>query len=512
MTPLLALDQVTHRFGGLTAVDDLTWEIPTGARHAVIGPNGAGKSTLLHLVAGSLNPTQGRVQFDGHDITRLGPAAHARLGIGRTWQHPAVFTHLTVADHLALARHHTSNNGGVRVGELLEHAGLHPRATTAAGHLPYGQQRLLEVVTALAAAPRLLLLDEPSAGLDEDERTHLADLITGLPPEVTVVIVDHDLDLVWRLADTVTVLDAGHHLTSGTPAQVRDDPGVKRIYLGDDHADTRRVPVARSAEPAGPALLRVCELRAGYHGAPVLTGVNLDLAAGQVLAILGRQGAGKTTMINAIAGLRRPWPPTTITLDGRQLPPGDAHRAATAGLAVVPQGRRLFAPLTVFEHLRLAEHHARRQASSSGSRQRRWSHAEILALFPALAARLRHRADQLSGGEQQMLAIARALLGNPRVLLLDEPVEGLAPTIRTQIAAVLRRVADEGLAIAVAEPNRQVTGHIADQIVVLTAGGAALCAPADTVTQADLDALLGTNAAPDRDQKGHGGLPSQVRR
>lgn len=503
--PLLRLETVGRRYGGLTAVDDVNLEIPGGARHAIIGPNGAGKTTLLQMIAGALRPTTGRILLDGHDVTRLTATAKARRGVGRTWQHPAVFTHLTVADHLALARRGgpaTAVDPGATT-TLLDSVSLRSQADTPAGRLAYGQRRLLELVTVLTSRPRLLLLDEPSAGLDDHARDRVADLIGELPSDVTLIIVDHDLDLVWRLADTVTVLNQGRHLVTGTPTQVRDDERVQRAYLGDPTADE---PVARTGGNRNPPVLQVRHLRAGYHGAPVLNDIDIDLSPGEILAVLGRQGAGKTTLLSGLAGLAAPWPPTQISVDGISLQLGNAHRAIRAGVALVPQGRRLFSSLTVDEHLQVAVHHAR----PAGSRRRgalpTWSRAQVLDLFPSLARRLVHRANQLSGGEQQMLALARALLTNPRVLLLDEPSEGLAPTVRQQIAHTLRLLADDGLAIALAEPSLSLSTQVADRIIGLANGSIALCGSTGDFTNGvqreHLDSILGTTAVPTSQRPG----------
>ena len=206
MSTLLHLDQVSRRFGGLAALHPVSIEVTAGTRHAVIGPNGAGKTTLLNLAAGTLRPTTGRIAFAGRDITRLSAPDRAWHGIGRTWQHPAVCGRLTVASNLALALTHRSDRAAramqlrrrslhARVAELVDNAGLSEYATTRAGQLPYGLQRQLELAMALAALPKLLLLDEPSAGLDPDEISRLADRLTALTADVTVLLVDHQSGL-----------------------------------------------------------------------------------------------------------------------------------------------------------------------------------------------------------------------------------------------------------------------------------------------------------------------------
>jgi branched-chain amino acid transport system ATP-binding protein len=484
---LLRVTDLGRRYGGLHALQGLTLDVPVGARHGIIGPNGAGKSTLLHLVAGTVRPSTGRIEFDGKDLSRLGPAARARRGIGRTWQHPAVFRRLTVAANvmLAVTRHALGGPArrpavAARVHDVLERTGLTEHAAVPAGQLPYGVQRLLEFAVMLAARPRLLLLDEPSAGLDPEETTRLRAAVSALPAGVTTLLIDHNLDLVWSVCDTVTVLAQGRHLATGTPEEVRADEAVRAAYLTVPQA-----PAAPRTVRVGKPLLRVSGLRAGYHGADVLAELDLEIAEGDLVAVLGRNGAGKTTLLNAIAGLVPARPPTRIELDGTVLPPGRPHRVARAGVAIVPQGRRLFA-LSVAEHLEVAAATARRDGPG-----RRWTRAEVLELLPALAGRLGHHASRLSGGEQQMLALSRALLTNPRLLILDEPSEGLAPAVVAHLATTLGVIAEEGVTVLMAEQNLDLALRVTTRALILADGRVALSAPVADLDRDRLHTLVG---------------------
>ncbi|MFD9030170.1 ABC transporter ATP-binding protein [Streptomyces sp. NPDC059567] len=204
----------------------------------------------------------------------------------------------------------------------------------------------------------------------------------------------------------------------------------------------------------------VRDLRSGYAGGVVLDGVDLDLEPGGILAVLGRNGVGKTTLISTVMGFVRPYG-GSVAVDGREIAGARVDVIARAGVGVVPQGRRVFAPLTVAEHLAIA---ARRPARGP------WTRARILDLLPRLGERLGHRGDQLSGGEQQMLAIARALLGNPRLLLLDEPSDGLAPAIVAQVGEVIREVSAEGMTVVLVEQNLGLALSVAENVAVMQKG------------------------------------------
>lgn len=246
----VSLRGLTVRFGRLTAVDDVSLEIPAGQHRAIIGPNGAGKSTLFGVIAGTQRAAQGRVVVGGEDVTALPVHRRADLGVITTFQHSSLFLRETVLENVLLAVAHKARvahrwfrpAGAYR--ELLERAagllaqvGLAGREALAAGALSHGERRQLEVAVALAAEPRVLLLDEPAAGMSPAETERLGQLIRGLPAEMTVLLVEHDLDLVFDLADEVTVLHLGRHLTTGPVAQVRADDEVQRAYLGDADVD-----------------------------------------------------------------------------------------------------------------------------------------------------------------------------------------------------------------------------------------------------------------------------------
>jgi branched-chain amino acid transport system ATP-binding protein len=242
---VLELGGVGRRYGELRAVDEVTLAVEAGSRHAVIGPNGAGKSTLFHLISGTVRPTSGRVRFGGRDVTRSGPHRRTRLGMGRTFQHSSLFDGLTARENVAVAVQRklgharnlfvpTGRYGDVaeRSEALLALVGLDDVGDAQAGSLSYGHRRQLEVALALATEPALLLLDEPTAGMSRDEAQRFLQLIAGLPAELTIMIVEHDMDVVFGLATVVSVLDAGRLIASGPPDEIRGSAAVQEAYLG----------------------------------------------------------------------------------------------------------------------------------------------------------------------------------------------------------------------------------------------------------------------------------------
>ena len=242
---VLQTEDLARRFGALAAVDGVSLRVERGVVHAIIGPNGAGKSTLLSLLSGELRASSGRVLFHGHDVTRTPPDALSRMGIGRSYQMANIFPELTCAESVWLAAHsrdpsppwrprRADPQAVARAAEALTACGLAARAQSRAGELSYGEQRQLEVAMVLATEPELLLVDEPLAGLGHDETRTVLELLREVARQRTLVLVEHDMDAVFSIAHTVTVLVNGRVLESGPPAAIRDSPRVREAYLGEE--------------------------------------------------------------------------------------------------------------------------------------------------------------------------------------------------------------------------------------------------------------------------------------
>ena len=249
---LLHIENLTKRFGGIVATDNLSLDVAKGELHAIIGPNGAGKTTLISQLTGQLKPSAGAIRFAGEDVTHLPAWRRSHMGLARSFQITSLLPNFTAADNVALAAQARDGHSfrffgnarkerGLRATALaaLERVGLADRADIAVSRLSHGEQRELELAVALATRPQLLLLDEPMAGLGATESARMVQLLAELRKEVTIVLVEHDMNAVFALADRITVLVYGRVIASDVPAVIRSNEEVKRAYLGDQHVVTR---------------------------------------------------------------------------------------------------------------------------------------------------------------------------------------------------------------------------------------------------------------------------------
>ena len=247
MPPVLETKGLVKQFGGITATNDVTLSVQKGARHALIGPNGAGKTTIINLLTGVLRPTAGAIMLEGKDITHLEPHKRVQLGIARTFQINQLFADLTpletiglaVSERMELGRQWWRIVGSKSVVveesvEILQRFQLADVMDERTGNLPYGKQRLLEIALAIACRPNVLLLDEPAAGVPEAERRDILDAVAALPDDVTVLLIEHDMDIVFSFADRISVLVNGALFVEGPPQEVAADPRVKAVYLGEE--------------------------------------------------------------------------------------------------------------------------------------------------------------------------------------------------------------------------------------------------------------------------------------
>src|SRR5438132_645725 len=362
--PLLEVDGVTKYFGGLAAVDGASFGVKRGELRSVIGPNGAGKTTLFNVVTGLLAPDGGEARFEGAVITGLPPHRVVARGVSRSFQIISVFQSLSVFENVRLAvqaKHPRRfamltdstrlTDAAAEAARLLQAVGLAEHAGTLAANLSHGDQRLLEIAIALATRPKLLLLDEPLAGLSAPDRVRVAALIRALHGAVTIVLIDHDIDQVLALSDRITVLHQGRVIADGGPAEIQKNAEVQTAYLG--HLKVAASAGAGLARAEGALLLGVAGVDAFYGKSHVLHGVSLDVFRGEVVALLGRNGAGKTTTLATITGVV---PPRRgrITYRERDVAGWPPEAIARLGVGLVPQGQRIFPNLSVLENLTIA--------------------------------------------------------------------------------------------------------------------------------------------------------------
>ena len=478
-SPLLSVRDVSVRFGGIVALDGVTFDVTSGQIAGLIGPNGAGKTTLFNCLSRLYTPNGGDILFEGVSILNRPRHDIPRIGIGRTFQNVALFDRLSVLDNVRVGCHSVSSTSfldnalrlpkvapeeahvAARAHELIAFMDLVPFTNAMAGGLPFPIRKRVELARALASSPKLLLLDEPAAGLNHEE----IEVLKGQ---------------IRRVRDT-----AARHRAAGRASH---EPGHVGVGQGGRHRlrqeDRRRHPgrgAARSrSDPCLPgdlvmaALLEVKGLKAFYGQTQSLYDVGFEIEPGGITTLLGANGAGKTTTLRAICNMVRR--EGLVRFDGKDIKNMPTEEVVRLRIAHVPEGRGTFTTLTVDENLRIAAYTRRDKAGVKRELDR------VFSYFPRLQERVQQQAGTLSGGEQQMLAIARALMLGPRLMLLDEPSFGLAPLIVVEIFRILRRInEEEKVSILLVEQNAALALDLADHAYVLETGHVVMSGPSAVV-------------------------------
>ena len=473
---VLVVAGLSKRFGRVVTADDIGLRVKRNSIHSLLGPNGAGKTTFFNMLSGLLTPDAGTITFNNRDITRLSADKRTLAGLARSFQVVSVAEHATVFETVRIAAqaHHARHASlwadayrlsGVaeQTWQALHEVGLEDRAEQITANLAHGEQRLLDIAVTLAGNPQTLLLDEPLAGLADLERERISVLIKSLAKQRTILLIEHDIDRVLSLSDRISVLHQGRVIADGTPDEVVNHPEVVKAYLGEPKqaaAEGDRAPenatTSNTRSAPGETLLALEQVAAGYSGSRVLNELDLYVRDGETVALLGRNGVGKTTTLSTIMGTL-PLIEGQIKFSGRDISSMPPHRANQLGISIVPQGRRIFPNLTVTDNLLVAR------------RPGGWQLHDVFELFPKLKQLEHSLGGNLSGGEQQMLAIARAVMAPTRLMLLDEPFEGLAPAIVSEVMAAVARLRGN-VSILLVEQRVELALEMADRAYIMVNG------------------------------------------
>ncbi|KAI1691580.1 ABC transporter domain-containing protein [Ditylenchus destructor] len=426
-TAFLDVRDISVVFGGLKAVNGLSFQVEQGRIHALIGPNGAGKSTTFNCISRFYTPSSGSVSFEGRELTR-NLELFAELSV---LENVLLGTHARAAGTLGRLLRRPDRETEDYALHLLERVGLVDERDQPARDLDFGRQKLLELARALAIRPRLLLLDEPAAGLRNREIESLDRLLKELVARdgITVLLVEHVMQLVMSISDRITVMAFGEKIAEGTPSEIGSN-------------------------------------------ARALCDVSVEVPEGQIVALLGSNGAGKTTTLNCISNIVD-CTEGEVRLAGERIDRLGSDALVKRGIVQVPEGRQVFRDMSVRENLDLGAYLRRDRTGIRNDLE------AVYAMFPRLKERQGQMAATLSGGEQQMLAIGRAVMARPRVMLFDEPSMGLSPLLVEQMFGIIEQLhRDQKITILLVEQNVQLALAVSSYGYILENGEISLHGPA----------------------------------
>jgi ribose transport system ATP-binding protein len=499
--PVLRLANVTKHFGPVAAITDVTLDVLPGEVHALLGENGAGKSTLMNVASGSIAPDRGTIELGGVVADALSPAEAQARGLAIVRQHPALLPDLTVAENMAVALpalmgEHSGDERATWLQAQLDRAGCRAKLGDRVEDLSVAQRQLLELAKALAQDPSVLVLDEPTAPLGADMVEHMLALVREIAATGTAIIyISHRLPEVRLIADRVSVLRDGTVRATAAITALTDDEIVELIVGRSIDA------VFPDKRPADAAAGQAPVLEVEHLSGGEFDDVSLSLAPGEIVGIAGIAGNGQAALLRALAGLERA--SGTVRLNGQALKLGSERRAHAAGVAYLPSDRHeegLMMGLSIRENASLSS--LERVAASGiikGAAERRSVEGQREALNIRTES-IETPVSSLSGGNQQKVVLARAMLSQPKLILADEPTQGVDAGARVEIYKILREAADRGIPVIVVSSDSLELEGLCDRILVFSRGTIENELAGDQVTEAEMARAIVTATSLRREQ------------